>query len=409
MPPDPTNSLVGSYAAHLLIHELDTLSDELVALIRATVPAYVEMSAVNEGELRASCRSNLERALAELAGHTAPGDPSATPQDETGRRRAQQRLPLESLLHSYRLGGRVLWQGLVGRAAAVGSAPDHRQLLTEAGVVWDVIDRHSSIVSRAYREEQGRLQQHTQRRRAALLAALLDGHGLDADVIQEAASTLDMPIRGPRFVVAAALELSSAATLRSADRALDARGFTSAWITQGRQDCGLVALHPNESFGEAMAILEQCAAGPVAISPVVDGFDEVAASYRLAHLTLRTLPADFVGVRRVTDQLPQALLISNHEVARILVEQTLGPVLTLPAADQKIYLDTLEALLACDRSYAAAARRLFCHRNTVLKRAQRLEAITGLRLSRPQDLLHLTLALLAVRTGLHSIQPHSAR
>ncbi len=409
MPWEGDGSLVSSYASYLLRHELVVLTDELVSLIHAAVPDYADLSAVSEPELRSSCQRNLGAALAELTGAAAPGDPSATPQYQTGQRRARQRLPLESLLHSYRLGGRVLWQGLVRRAAQCGSPREHRELLDEAGIVWEVIDRHSSIVSRAYREEQGRLQQRSQRRRSALLLALLDGNGVDAELAQEAASVLDMPLRGPRFVVVAALEQPPTDPLRSADRALDVAGFSAAWATQTRQESGLVCLNPAQSLDDAVAVLTVAAVGAVAVSAVVDRFDEVAAAYRLAELTLRTLPAGYVGVSRVTQRLPQALLMAASDVTAVLVQQTLGAVLALRDAEQRTSLDTLQALLESDGSYAAAARQLFCHRNTVLQRIKRLQTLTGHRLSSPADRLHLHLALLAVRSGQHIPPPADSR
>ena len=401
--------LVSSYASYLLRDELVALTDELVNLIRTAVPDYTDLSAVSELELRSSCQRNLAGALGELTGVAPPDDPCATPQYETGRRRARQRLPLESLLHSYRLGGRVLWQGLVRRAASRGSPLEYRELLDEAGLVWEVIDRHSSIVSRAYREEQGRLQQRGQRRRSTLLLALLAGHGVDAEVAQEAASVLDMPLRGPRFVVVAAMEQPPTDSLHSADRALDEAGFTAAWTTQARQDSGLVCLTLTQSLDDAVAVLTAAAVGAVAVSAVVDRFDEVAGAYRLAELTLRTLPAGYIGVARATQCLPQALLMAASDVTAVLVRQTLGAVLLLPGPEQKTYLDTLQALLDCDGSYAAAARQLFCHRNTVLQRLKRLQALTGHRLSSPAERLHLHLALLAVRSGQHTPPTEGSR
>ena len=405
MPRDGVGSLVSSYASYLLRYELVALTDELVSLIGAAVPDYADLSAVSESELRLSCQLNLGVALAELTGIAPLVDPVATPQHETGQRRARQRLPLESLLHSYRLGGRVLWQGLVRRAAQGGSPREHWQLLDEAWILWEVIDRHSSIVSRAYREEQGRLQQRTQRRRSALLIALLEGQGVDAELAQDAASVLDMPLRGPRFVVVAAMDQAQADPSPSADRVLDAAGFSAAWAVQARQESGLVCLTPEQSLDDAVAVLTDAAVGAVAVSAVVDRFDEVAASYRLAELTLRTLPAGYIGVARVTEHLPQALLAAASDVTAVLVQQTLGAVLELRGAEQRTYLDTLQALLECDGSYAAAARQLFCHRNTVLQRAKRLQALTGHRLSSPADRLHLHLALLAVRSGHHTPPP----
>jgi DNA-binding PucR family transcriptional regulator len=101
----------------------------------------------------------------------------------------------------------------------------------------------------------------------------------------------------------------------------------------------------------------------------------------------------------VTARLPQALLVTGGPVTRLVVERALGPVLALRDADRDTYLATLEALLDCDGSYAAAARRLFCHRNTVIKRVQRVEALTGLQTARTDDLVQLRLALLAHRVA----------
>ncbi len=60
-------------------------------------------------------------------------------------------------------------------------------------------------------------------------------------------------------------------------------------------------------------------------------------------------------------------------------------------------LDTLATWLACDGSAQRLSRRLYCHRNTVLNRLRRYEQLTGRSLSRPADLVEITLALTARR------------
>ncbi|MFI5960015.1 helix-turn-helix domain-containing protein [Cryptosporangium sp. NPDC051539] len=63
----------------------------------------------------------------------------------------------------------------------------------------------------------------------------------------------------------------------------------------------------------------------------------------------------------------------------------------------EIYLATLEALVDAGGSFSAVARRLYCHRNTVLKRAHRIEALTGRRLTDMRSMVELYLAVLVVR------------
>lgn len=384
--------------ASRLTDQLPTLTEELVRLIGVSMPLYLSAGTVSARDLRSSCYRNLEQALAELvSGQPGRGEGAPTPQHETGRRRAQQGLPLESLLHSYRLGGRVIWQGLVREATRRSGGADVLALLDEAVVVWELIDRHSEIAARAYREEQSRLQRRTQRRREALLAFVLDGRGITDTVIREAAEVLGMPVEGPRFVVVSAVDTARPEPSASPEPALAAAGLPTAWISQGDRDAGLVCLPEPEAATRAVALLGECLTGAAGVSPVVQRFTDLADAFRLATLTLQTLPSGFTGVARLADRLPQALLGADPLLRDAVAQETLGPVLALRPADRDVYLDTAEAFVDCDRSYAAAAERLYCHRNTVLKRIRRIEALTGLDLSRLQDLLTLRLALLALR------------
>ncbi|MFJ8078892.1 helix-turn-helix domain-containing protein [Streptomyces sp. NPDC096176] len=59
-----------------------------------------------------------------------------------------------------------------------------------------------------------------------------------------------------------------------------------------------------------------------------------------------------------------------------------------------------------DGSAVRAARHMLCHRNTVLNRLRRFEQIKGLELSRPRDLVRLTLA--STRSNCSGWRPSSA-
>jgi DNA-binding PucR family transcriptional regulator len=60
--------------------------------------------------------------------------------------------------------------------------------------------------------------------------------------------------------------------------------------------------------------------------------------------------------------------------------------------DRKILFHTFQAWLDNDASVSATAEVLFCHPNTVRKRLRRIEQRTGRCLSRPKDLIELSLA-----------------
>ena len=67
----------------------------------------------------------------------------------TGRRRAEQRMPLDDVLRSFRLGGRLVWEALIDEARAQGVV-DSDALLDVASKVWEVVDSTSSQVAAAY-------------------------------------------------------------------------------------------------------------------------------------------------------------------------------------------------------------------------------------------------------------------
>jgi DNA-binding PucR family transcriptional regulator len=75
----------------------------------------------------------------------------------------------------------------------------------------------------------------------------------------------------------------------------------------------------------------------------------------------------------------------------------LGPFLDLDRAERELLAHTVNAWLDCSGSTARAARRLFCHRNTVLSRLRRVERLTGRRLGNPREAAEVILALEAVR------------
>jgi hypothetical protein len=270
-----------------------------------------------------------------------------------------------------------------------------RRLLDEAVVVWDALDRVSTLVTKAYREEQSRLQRTTQRRRELVLSTLLDRPPASASAGDEAGEVLAIPVRGPRVVVVSTVGSGHP------EKALRAAGFTSAWVTQGARDVGLLSLLSADDLPRATATLAECLPGAVTVSPLIDSFDEVAAAHRLAALTLRTLPGSYQGIARVTDRLPHTLVAGVPDVADVLVRHTLGGLLAVRPAEREVYLSTLEALVEADGSFAGAARKLYCHRNTVLKRAHRIEALTGRRLTSTRALVELYLAVLAVRMDTH--------
>ncbi|SFO89428.1 PucR C-terminal helix-turn-helix domain-containing protein [Amycolatopsis arida] len=379
--------------ARVLITRLDALTDALVDDILTENPGYHDAALVSLAELSRSCRSNLERVL-QLLGDTVPT--GANPFDAamaTGARRAEQRVPLDSVLRSFRLGGRVIWRAMV-RLAKEDDSVDRDQLLDLATSLWTVVDETSSELSRAYRHAEVQLRQLDTHRRHALVEDLLRGRGREAGFIDQAATELGLPAASDYVVLVADLAADGTPGLAMPQDALAVYGVRSVWEPRAQTMVGLVALegHP---VTHVLDLLRGGVRARVGVSPAVHGLAEVAAGHDLALLALRTLPTDGIGLAQLDERLPEALVARSPELAERLLHAVLGPLLRLPPGERQVLLDTLRAWLETNRSAAGTAARLYCHRNTVLNRLRRLTTLLGRDLQDHGSGLSLALALIA--------------
>jgi len=104
--------------------------------------------------------------------------------------------------------------------------------------VWELVDSFSSAVGTTYRETQALLLRRDDRRRDALLDALLDGRGSERAVAADAAAGLDLP-QHARYVV---VVLDGTDTGQVAADALSVRGLRAAWRARADREIAIVAL-----------------------------------------------------------------------------------------------------------------------------------------------------------------------
>src|SRR5688572_22365248 len=106
--------------------DLDEVARRMVAVIQAEIPAYQTLpDAMLHGEILEIARRNLGLFFQTLIDDRPLSDAELTPFCESARQRAAEGLPLEDLLHAYRLGGRLGWEALVAVAN-----PDEQAALT---------------------------------------------------------------------------------------------------------------------------------------------------------------------------------------------------------------------------------------------------------------------------------------
>ncbi|TFV71854.1 PucR family transcriptional regulator [Blastococcus sp. CT_GayMR20] len=384
--------------APLLLDQLDAMTDRMIEVLQRTEPAYRQLLARGEDELRRSTRANLERGLGTLIG-AASGNRVTSLRDarEVGRRRAAQGIPLEAVLRAYRLGGQMTWEALL-QVARTGSHEHDTLLLEVAGSVWRTNDVECAAVAEGYREEQRRLAGVDEDARQQVLDGLLGGRGGDPAYVRAASELLAVPLDGRLVVVVALPDPDGAPVLDSPHAELLKRGVRSVWGTRSGAQVGIVALG-TQSGCDVVSWLRASAAGPVGLSAVVEGAAAVGSAYRLAETAARTLPAGTRRVVSIDERLPEALLSNSPEISSRLVGQSLGGLLELPEDEREMLLDTLAAFLASDGSPTRAADELYCHRNTVMHRLRRIESVTGRKVTDPRSRLLWQLALLGTDGG----------
>lgn len=371
-----------------LLHRIPEISDRLVEAIYDRDENYREHRLVPDADLRQSVNENLREYVCALTLLPDQREAPTVVARATGRRRAEQGLPLESLLRAYRLGGIAVWEELLVEAGG-RSKPPSDELLEGAVLVWEMTDLYSSEVGSAYQRTQGELHRRDATQRQMVLQALLSGTATETEV-SLAADVLNLAACGP-FLVAVADP--GGETGDSLAAALSAEGVGSEWLQ--RQDLLVGLLHPraggpaSRRCGTAMGRLR------AGLSPEVESLRQVAFAYRLAELAFKAIPPDRLEVASLDDRLTSVLLVASPDLAQRLVRRALGPVLDLSSGEQGILLRTLRLYLDCDGSVAKVASSVPCHRNTVFNRLTRIQDLTGLSPTVPREMTQLALALQA--------------
>jgi hypothetical protein len=375
-----------------LLDRVDDLAAELTEVIRRAEPFYFAGDVVPTDDLRTSVRNNLVHILGQLAGRPKPG---AEASRATGRRRAEQGVPLPVILHAYRIAGKFIWAAILAEAAGDKSAAT--ALLHASSELWFIIDDQSGSVTDAYRDavaEQARTNSQT---RNAMLDVLLRGDLGDGSRLWECAATLRLPHHGTFVVVAAQAPRPGVESIPYAEDALRTRGFQSAWRVELDAHVGVVVLTRRNGIDKLCAHLAELTGGPVGFSEPYSSLDLTPGALRQARLAYA---AATPGSRELVryEQVPVAVLLASAPDAAATVARTiLGPVLGLPAGECDILLGTLRMWFAEQGATSVAATKLHVHRNTVRYRLKRLEELTGRSLSQPTGLSELHLALEAAR------------
>lgn len=386
--PDTADRTIMRNAVKRLSGRLPELSDRLFTEILAGEDSDRPID--SRDDLFEVCRAGLGYGIEAIL------DPSRRRCDlqwaeRLGHRRAEQGLPLDQLLRSYRLAGRIFWDGLVEVVSE--DEPAHIPALARrATYTWHAIEQQSTAVAAAYHRTEYELLRRSEERVHAALDALLEGRGGDGGLLATASSILGLPPQGRYAVVVLENTLARGGQPRPAETG----GLRFIWRLRAEAQHALVGLGTAE-LDDLVEVLRPQLRGPAGVSPVVEGLASLGKARWLAELALRTCRSDGPEIARLDQRLPDALVVSQPELSGYLGTEVLAAFSGADPAYRDILLDTFEAWLDCAGSAAQAATRLYCHQNTVLNRLRRIERLTGRDLRKPRELIELALALSAFR------------
>ncbi|MFD3508744.1 PucR family transcriptional regulator [Nocardia sp. NPDC058666] len=375
--------------------DLPALTDKLITAVFTDNPEWNDYTSVPRAELRDACGRYLARILDRLSTAAPVPEPDAVAA-AIGEHRAAQGVPLEAMLRTFRLGGRIVWEALLDCAETVAVTP--REIRAAGTAMWTVIDGLSSALSTAYRNTELDMVRRDERRKHALIEDLLAGRAHDATFAARTGRELNIPLHTAYLVIVAAPLPDGRAALSDPETALRAVGIRSIWHSRADTVIGLVSLADRDA-DTVLHHLRPLTRGRAAASPAVPGLADVDSAHTLARVALDTVPAGTVGLVSLNDRYPEALLLRSPDLADLLVARVLGPVLALPARDRDALIATLSEWLAHNCSAANAAVRLHCHRNTVLNRLQRISTLLDRPLEGQRTYLELSLALTALESA----------
>jgi len=368
--------------------DVPVLTERLYQLILASQDAYRRLDPELLADVRRSCQDNICEILGSLAQQRPP---STDAPFETARRRADMGVPLGAVLHAYRLGYRVIWEALLAHARLQGDISTD-ELAEMGGALWDSIDAFSEVVHAAYRDALVDRARQSEQQRVSLFDALLEGRVEEWAVVGDGARVLDLPAAGLFVAVS-----GDGNGLARAEQALRRDGLRSVWRARADEYVGVVALDREHPLPAVRRLLCSVATARVGISPPYARLADTGWAVGLAAVARACSPPGTVAVNTLEDRPIATLVSAGRAVAEQVARAVIGPVLALDAADRALLLETLEVWFDAGGSAAEAGQRMFCHRNTVRNRLQRMEELTGRSLSDPTATSELRVALEVVR------------
>lgn len=382
---------------------LDVVGARLVERYRAEI---VDYRALDEHTLRGdvlpTAQRNVQELLTALREDAAPTESSLESLRRSASRRVHQGIPLQALLHAYRLWGQVVWQEVLVVTDAEEPREQHAAL-TIAGRVMAYVDQVSVAVAQSYLDEVTGVLGDREAVRRDLLEALVSGRPISERMRQRAgASALDVD---GEYAVVLARSLEPMGGARPALRAaVDAARASlrppSSTILVGIREDEVVTIYPvadNAGYATLVAQAGEWAGAvtgfAVGVGRAHHGIDGIAASYAEAEEAVRLGAATGGGSASTFSEVLLDHLLSSSPHLTTLQHETMAPLHAYDRAKDAQLVRTLRGYFEHGFNLARTAAALSVHPNTIVYRLRRIHQLTGHDPNDPDQLLLLLLGM----------------
>ncbi|MFI5533543.1 PucR family transcriptional regulator [Kitasatospora sp. NPDC051853] len=377
--------------ARILLDGLPELTEETVRRIREELKVYQAAGPLPSGQLHEAVRDNLAYSLRGLAGERITLEAPHV----TGRRRAEQGVPLAMVQTAYRIGFRCLWERMVSEAKRTGAASSD-DLVAMASEVWRYNDEVLAVMVDAFNERTAALKIQWDQERSALVDVVLRGGMGNPGLVLEAADMLTLPYDGTFAVVVAHAPGLARQALPDIEPALRNHQMGSAWRLTPDAHIGIVSMQDGTAMEQLVETLRLQTVRRAGVSPCYSRLDQTPQALHLAQVALASAAPRSETVS-VFDASPLPMLVvSSPSTASRIGHQVLGPLMDLPEGQREQLLTTMSTYFTVDGSADKAGKLLFCHPNTIRYRLRRIEQLSGRSFERPLDSAELYIALQAV-------------
>lgn len=362
-----------------VMRDIDELVGSVGEAMCREIPEYAALDdAVMRAEVLPVTRRVLESFFAAVRAGTAVPPRELRALGESGRARLRLGVPLDAVLHAYRIAGRLTWDSILTHLE-----PGDELVLGDLAARWiDFMDNASSAVAKNYLAESHTMLRALDARRRELVEALLSADGpAEVAAVSLRFSTVLAAAYVPLLVAGGGAAARIDVLLSTAPEGTlgGHRGENVLLLVPDRID-DVARLHA--AAGEVVLAWGRPAApGPSLLSEV----SHVEALVATARSEGRT-----IGAFGPDELLVEQLLLGNVRVARALRERVVD--LLLAKDPSGAVVSTLRRYLETG-SVPETARLEVVHPNTVTYRLGRVRDLTGLDPRVPAEATLLVLGL----------------